>query len=123
MKLAMSFALLSLLVCSPARALEFEHGTALLCDNQSQVERYVELFNGEERSTIDAVNVEEQDPNACGLATVTFVRGPKVETARNKENAFQIVRILVLGVETPTGLRAVKPSAYFTAFQVLEYDV
>jgi hypothetical protein len=51
------------------------------------------------------------------------MRGPELATARNKENAFQIVRILVIGVETPSGLRAVRPSAYFSAFKVVEYDV
>jgi hypothetical protein len=127
MKPALPLVLLSLLFCSPVRAQEraqeYELGTALLCDNQRQVERYVALFNGEEQPTIDAVNAEEKDPTACALATVAFMRGPGLQTARNKENAFQIVRILVVGVETPTGLRPVRPSAYFSAFEVVEYDV
>jgi hypothetical protein len=123
MKTALHLALLSLLLCSPARAQEYEHGTALLCDSQKQVERYVALFKGEEQSTVDAVNTEEQDPTACGLATVAFMRGPQLGMARNKDNAFQIVRILVVGIDTPAGLRPVKPAAYFTVFEVLEYDV
>jgi hypothetical protein len=123
MKSALHLALLSLLICSPARAQEYEHGTALLCDNQRQVERYVALFNGEERSAIEAVNAEEKDPNACGLATVTFMRGPDLGTARNKDSAFQIARVLVIGIETPDGPRPVRPSAYFSAFEVVEYDV
>jgi hypothetical protein len=123
MKTALHLALLSLLLCSPARAQEYEHGTALLCDSQQQVERYVALFKGEEESTVDAVNTEAQDPTACGLATVAFMRGPQLGMARNKDNAFQIVRILVVGIDTPAGLRPVKPAAYFTVFEVLEYDV
>jgi hypothetical protein len=43
--------------------------------------------------------------------------------AQEYESAFQIVRILVVGVETPSGLRSTRPSAYFSAFKVLEYDV
>jgi hypothetical protein len=123
MKAVLSFALLSLLTFGPARAQEYEHGTALLCDTQKQVERYVALFNGQEQSAINAVNTEEQNPTACALETVAFVRGPDLGTARNRENAFQIVRILVVGVETASGLRPVQPSAYFSAFQVVEYDV
>jgi hypothetical protein len=123
MKTALHLALLSLLLCSPARAQEYEHGTALLCDSQQQVERYVALFKGEEESTVDAVNTEAQDPTACGLATVAFMRGPQLGMARNKDNAFQIVRILVVGIDTPTGIRPVKPAAYFTVFEVREYDV
>jgi hypothetical protein len=123
MKTPLSLALLSLIIFSPARAQEYEHGTALLCDTQRQVERYVALFNGKEQSAINAVNTEEQNPRACVIETVAFVRGPDLGTARNEESAFQIVRILVVGVETPSGLRSTRPSAYFSAFKLLEYDV
>ena len=125
MRSALHLALLSLLACYcyPAQAQEYEHGTALLCDSQKQVERYVALFKGEEQSTVDAVNTEEKDPTACGLATVSFMRGPDLGTARNKDSAFQIVRILVVGVDTPEGTRPVRPTPYFTAFEVVEYDV
>jgi hypothetical protein len=57
------------------------------------------------------------------IETVAFVRGPDLATARNKESAFQIVRILVVGVETPSGLRSIRPAPYFSAFKLLEYDV
>jgi hypothetical protein len=123
MRPALHLALLSLLACYPAQAQEYEHGTALLCDSQKQVERYVALFKGEEQATIEAVNSEEKDPNACGLASVAYVRGPELGTARNKDSAFQIVRILVIGVDTPQGIRPVTPTPYFTAFGVVEYDV
>ena len=123
MKHALPLALFSLLACYPAQAQEYEHGTALLCDSQKQVERYVALFKGEEKSTIEAVNTEEKDPNACGLASVAFVRGPELGTARNKDSAFQVVRILVIGVDTPQGVRPVPPTPYFTVFEVVEYDV
>jgi hypothetical protein len=83
----------------------------------------VALFKGKEQPTIDAVNTEEKDPTACGLATVAFVRGPELGTARNKNSAFQIVRILVVGVDTPEGIRPMRPTPYFTAFEVVEYDV
>ena len=123
MKPALALALLSLIIFSPARAQEYEHGAALLCDTQRQVERYVELFDGKEQSAINAVNTEEQNPTACVLETVAFMRGRELGTARNKESAFQVVRILVVGVETPSGLRSIRPAPYFSAFKLLEYDV
>ena len=49
--------------------------------------------------------------------------GPGARDREEQESAFQIVRILVVGVETPSGLRSTRPSAYFSAFKVLEYDV
>jgi hypothetical protein len=123
MKPTLYLVLLSLISSSPAPAQEYERGTALLCDTQRQVERYVALFNREEQSAINTVNTEEQNQGACALATVTFMRGPDLGTARSKEGAFQIVRILVVGVETSSGLRSVRPSAYFSAFKVIEYRV
>ena len=123
MKPALYLALLALTVCSPARAQEYEHGTALLCDTQRQVERYVELVKGEQQTAISAVNSEEQNPAACVLETVAFVRGKELGMARNRESAYQVVRILVLGIETPSGLRPVRPSAYFSAFKIVEYAV
>jgi hypothetical protein len=54
---------------------------------------------------------------------VAYMRGPELAMARNKESAFQVVRILVVGVNTPTGIRPVQPTAYFTVFEVVEYDV
>jgi hypothetical protein len=96
MKPALYLALLSLISFSPARAQEYERGTALLCDTHKEVERYVARFNGDEQSAINAVNTEEQNPTACALATVAFMRGPEIGTARNKESAFQIVRVLVV---------------------------
>jgi hypothetical protein len=54
---------------------------------------------------------------------VAFMRGRELGTARNKETAFQMVRILVVGVETPSGLRSRRPSVYFSAFKVVEFDV
>ena len=123
MKPALYFALLALTVCSPARAQEYERGTALLCDTQKQVELYVELVKGGEQTAINAVNSEEQNPAACVIETVAFVRGKELGTARNRESAYQVVRILVLGIETPSGLRSVRPSVYFSAFKIVEYAV
>ena len=62
MKPALYHALLPLNIFSPARAQEYEHGTALLCDTQKEVERYVELFHGKEQSAINTVNAQEQNP-------------------------------------------------------------
>ena len=62
MKPALYLALLPLIIFSPARAQDYEHGNALLCDTQKEVERYVELFHGKEQSAINTVNAQEQNP-------------------------------------------------------------
>ena len=123
MKTALQLALISLMLCFPAGAKDYEYDTTLLCGTQEQVERYVSLFDGDVDNAINEVNAEEHNPNACALGTVAFLRGPKLTMARSKEKAFQIVQILIVGVSTPTGVRPVRPAAFFTLFEVLEYDV
>jgi hypothetical protein len=122
-RFALATALVSLSLCSSVSAREVEYGTALLCDTQEQVERYVVLFNGEAQTTVNALNAEENNPNACELGTVAFLRGPEIKTARTLSKAFQIVRILVVGVDTPSGMYRVQPAAFFTVFEVREYAV
>ena len=66
----LGIALLSLLLCSPARAQKIEVGTGIFCDTQKQVERFVALFDGDARTAMNAVNAEENDPTACVMGTI-----------------------------------------------------
>src|SRR5258708_4706268 len=67
---ALSLALLSLLLCLPARAQRIEIGTGVFCDTQKQVERFVSLFDGDAEKAMKAVNTEENDPTACIGGTI-----------------------------------------------------
>jgi hypothetical protein len=131
MKRTLRFALISLLLCAPARAQDsrgvdqrdIEVGDTLVCDTQEQAERYIAHFKGDAEAAVRAVNREESDPSACGLMSAAFMRGPNVAVVSQGNMGFQIVRILVLGVAGPEGFRAVKPAPYFTVFGVTEYPV
>jgi len=116
-------ALLAASMCDSAYAADYEVGTNLVCDTQSQVERLVALFSGDAQTAIDAVNAEEHDPTACALVNVAYLRGSRIAVARNGDNAFEIVRILVVGIDTAAGVQAVRPAAYFSLFGVKEYAV
>jgi hypothetical protein len=109
--------------CGSARAMHYEVGTSIICDTQTQVERFVALLSGDKQAAIDAVNAEEQNPGACALVDVAYLRGAEMGVARNGDSAFEIVRILVVGIETASGIQAVRPSAYFSLFGVREYAV
>jgi hypothetical protein len=110
-------------LCGPAHAADYEVGTSLICDTQTQLERFVALFSGDTQAAIDAVNAEEKNPTACALVDVAYLRGAEIGMARNGDRAFEIVRILVVGIETAAGFQAVRPSAYFSLFGVKEYAV
>jgi hypothetical protein len=109
--------------CGSAQAMHYEVGANIICDTQTQVERFVALLSGDTQAALDAVNAEEKDPSACALVDVAYLRGAKIGMARNGDSAFEIVQILVVGIDTAGGIQAVRPSAYFSLFGVKEYAV
>ncbi len=116
-------ALLAAPLCGSAWAADYEVGPSLVCDTQGQVERYVALLAGDAQAAIDAVNAEEQNPSACALVDIVYLRGSHIGTVRNRDNAFEIVRILVVGIDTAAGIQTVPPAAYFSLFGIREYPV
>ena len=114
---------LMLLLDLPARAQEIEVGTHLICDTQEQVERFVTLYDGDARSTVNSINAAEHDPTACAVSTMAYVRGRQLARARNKDTTFQIVPILVLGVVTEEGVESVTPAPFFSVFEVEEIRI
>jgi hypothetical protein len=124
---ALVAASLAAAVSSPVRAedqaVDYEVGKALICDTQAQAERFVALFHGDAPAAIGFVNAEQHDPTACAIVNVTYVRGPSLGTARNREDAFEIVRILVVGVQSENAMRPVRPAAYFSLLRVKEFAV
>jgi hypothetical protein len=116
-------ALSTALLCGSAQAMDYEVGTSLVCDTQSEVERFVALYSGDAQAAIDAVNAEEPNPAACALVNIAYLRGSQIGIARNGDSAFEIVRILVVGVNRAGGIQPVRPSAFFSLFSVKEYAV
>jgi hypothetical protein len=122
-RLVLLFAPLASLLCAPAQASNYEVGTSLFCDTQAQAERFVALFTGDAQSAIRVVNAEEQNPSACAIMNVAYMRGTQIGMARHGDSAFEIVRILVVGIDTGNGVLPVRPSVYFSLFSVKEYAV
>jgi hypothetical protein len=116
-------ALLAAHFCGPAQAADYETGESLVCDTQGQVERFVAHFTGDASAAVSTVNAEEHNPGACAIVNVAYVRGPSIGMVRHGDKAFEIVRILVIGVESETGIRPVQPSAFFSLFSVKEYAI
>src|SRR5882757_4473273 len=111
---------LVLFLVAPAKAQEVEVGTNLVCDTQEQVERFVAIYKGDAEAAISAVNAAEHNPAACGIATAAFVRGPRLGTARNKNTAFDIIQLVVLGVVTEAGVESTTPAAFFSLVPIDE---
>ncbi|MBM3529396.1 MAG: hypothetical protein FJX62_15000 [Alphaproteobacteria bacterium] len=92
-------------------------GSALICDTQQQVERFVTLFEGDIETTLVAVNGEQPEPNACDVATIAYVLGPQVATASARTGTYRIVRVLVVGALTEDGMTASEPISLFSVMR------
>jgi hypothetical protein len=126
MKYAISAALFCLLLSAPARAQaiggqaiggqaigaqaisprNIEVGTAIVCDTQQEVERFVSLMRGSTlsaNSAVNTINAEENDRNAGGESKPAFLRGASLATVRTRDETFEITEILVVGVATEAG--------------------
>jgi hypothetical protein len=96
MRATLSITLFSLLLCAPVRAQDkggmgeqsVEFSDVVVCGTQEQVERYVALYHGDKDAAVCAVDREENDPRACGVASAAFVRGHQMATARAETMAF-----------------------------------
>jgi hypothetical protein len=102
---------------------DYEMGESLVCDTLEQVEMFADLFTGDAQTAIRVVNEAEHDPSACGIVKVAFMRGDKHGVIRHGERAFEIVHILVVGVEADRGIRPVRPAAFYSLFEVKEFAI
>ena len=123
MKTALLLAASLPLMCLDANAYEIHSGAVTICDTHWQVERYVQLFAGSPEVAIGAVNTEQHDPNACALVNVSYVQGPQLGVVRGTGHAFEIMPIVVVGVNTPNGYRPAAPALFFTPVRVAEIAV
>src|SRR6266542_1164687 len=122
LRYALCIAALSLAWPVPSRAqtVEVEVETGIFCDTQQQIERFVAVFDGDERAAMRRVNAEENDPTACVYGTIAFIRGPEIATARSKGGTYHIVRVIVVGFLTEQGLRASGPARSFSVEKIDE---
>jgi hypothetical protein len=126
MKSALGLVMLACLLCAPASARDdVQTGSIMICDTQKQVERYLTLLTlaGNAQSAIRAVNTEAENPSACAVSDIAYIRGARIGIERTRTDAFEIVEILAIGLNTPAGLRAVAPATFFTLIKLKEYAV
>ena len=105
------------------RAAEYEIGSALVCETQAEVERFANVFSGDAGSAVMVVNDEAGDATACAMMNVVYLRGTRIDIVRNGDSAFEVVRVLVVGVETKAGIVPIGPSVRYSLFAVKEFGI
>jgi hypothetical protein len=120
-KSALYAAMFTVTFAVAAQASGIETGTVMVCDTQQQAERFGELFNGNAEKALAAVNKEHKD--ACGVADVAYVQGKPMATVRSKSHTFHVVPVIVVGVNTPSGLQPVNSAVLFSVIEVREFSI
>lgn len=116
-------ALWALLICFPVganaqeRKQSLEVGVGLICNSEAQVERYLALHVADQPpdAAIQLVNAEAQDPNACALAAIAFVRGEQGKAVKTPSGVMKITQVTIIGAQTPAGWQRVPPLVQYTA--------
>ena len=103
MRMSWAGAAAMLLVCGVARAdepggNETAIGVGIICNTPEQAEHYISRIDGgqEPGAAVSAINAEEHNPRACGVAAVAFTRDATVGSKTVHGKLMEIVRINVV---------------------------
>jgi hypothetical protein len=104
-----------------------EVGVVLICDTQKQVEDVVALANQSKdiNASIEKVNVEAgTTPSACGIGNLAYVKGDTVGTVQTPGGRHDIVKVMVVAVQTQLGfVHVIPPLEQFSLFKTKGEDV
>lgn len=56
----------------------------------------------------------------CLVAGIAYISGRQMERVRNKDGAYAVTEILIVGVATPFGMLEIEPSVVYTLLKVQE---
>jgi len=96
-------------------------GVGMICDSQAQAARFVELRAKGRKAdeAMAAVNREQHNPKACGLAAIAFTQDAMVDSKPVANKLVQVVRITIVAGYTGATWQPVKG---FTQYAVIEAD-
>jgi len=117
------FALALLLVAVPAAAQHQERKAAVVCDRPEQVELMLERLDTDYNKAAEAVNTEVQTHNACVWIPIQFVKGDVLSTVWHKTGTYEIIKIMVIAVLTPSGPKVGPPIIYYMAYRLDGHNI
>lgn len=108
-----SLVIASLLVATKAVGQEVQQGTGLVCDTKEQVIQYARAYAGDVQKALAVVNAN--DPNACAIVTIAFIRGSEVAKMQDTLGTILIVEVMVVGAQLNGEWRKTRPTPQFIA--------
>ena len=93
-------------------------GIGVICNSAEQIERFLTLINKDDGSTAEAIqtiNIEVEDPTACGIAPVAFFPEKLIRTLTMSNQAIKVMRIRIVGTLTERGWVQIDEVVQFSA--------
>ena len=100
---------------------EVKSSNALICGTADQAKSFVTL-NQDFQRALATVN-ESGAESKCLAATIAYIPGKSMERVEHKDATYVVTEILMVGVGTPYGMLAVKPSVVYTVMKADEEAV
>ena len=98
------------------QAHELHSSVGIVCDTTEQVTRYVQLLDGNAQEAAELVNVEVQNPQACMILAVVYIKGDIKTHVTHKGKSLIVQEVVVLAVHTNGGLLRVQPTVQYALF-------
>jgi len=108
----------SLLVVG-AKAQEVKTAVTLICSTAEQAKEFVTTHRDLGRA-LSSINEAEGGSQACTIAPIAYLDGKQSERIERHDGTYVVTEILLVGIATPFGLRAVEPSILYTVAKVDE---
>jgi hypothetical protein len=105
---------------------ELQSSVGAVCDSRAQAERLIRLAGEKDnpREALNQVNDEAGQQDACVVAPVYYLPGNKVSRISTAHGTYEVVEILVVGVDTVRGTAMLSnPVTWFAVFQADDQDV
>ena len=117
------FVVLSLFAALGAKAQdapspEVQAAKVLICGSAETAQLYAA-----QNHDIQAAMADDKANSAsapCLVAGIAYLPGRQMERVTNKDGAYDVTEILIVGVATPYGMLAIEPSVVYTLLKVKE---
>lgn len=101
------------------RAEDVQAAKLVICGTAEKAQNFA-AQNQDIQAAIAADSQSSGASASCLVAGIAYVSGKQVDRVSNKDGSYAVTEILIVGVATPYGFLAIKPSVVYTLLKVDE---
>ena len=98
---------------------EVQAATLVICGSAEKAQRFAAQHQDIQAAIADDGQASSASAT-CLVAGIAYIPGKQMERVQNKDGAYTVTEILIVGVATPYGMLAIEPSVVYTLLKVDE---